>query len=73
MRLRDAVMEAGRHRYGIEFPDIVLLAARLLVDLHAHDMNECDPEVSCSAGLTTSDEYLNLVEDVDDRTRHLVE
>ncbi len=64
-------MEAGRLRYGLAFPDIASLAARLLVDLNEHDLNECDPEVPCSTGLTVSGEYLDLVADIDNATCHL--
>ena len=66
--LQAKIMKAAELRYGIEFEHIVIVAARLLVNLHEHDLNECDPEVACSSNLTFSDELSELIADIDNAT-----
>lgn len=66
--LQSKIMRAAEIRYGIDFDHIVVLAARLLVNLHEHDLNECDPEVPCSTGITFSEELSDLVADIDNAT-----
>ena len=66
--LRAKIMEAGELRYGFKFKNIETLAARLLVHLHEHDTNECDPEVACSSGITFSDDLSELLADIDNVT-----